>query len=220
MPRVVDLTLSLVPGARGVAMEPKFTVDRDGWNAADWRLYSHAGTHMDAPVHFNASPATIDQTPLAACFGPAWIARIPEIAPRALLAVSDLGSVATTFRPGESLLLHTGWSRHVDNPAIYRDALPRVSEELARWCVERRVRILGVEPPSVADVHNREEVTRIHRLLLEGGVTIVEGLAHLDQLTQERVFFGAVPLKLFGGDGSPVRAFAVEGISPEGWSEV
>ena len=46
-------------------------------------------------------------------------------------------------------------------------------------------------------------------------MTIVEGLAHLDQLTQERVFFAALPLQLAGGDGSPVRAFAIEASAGE-----
>jgi kynurenine formamidase len=102
----------------------------------------------------------------------------------------------------------------VHDIAMYRDQLPRISEELARWCVSRGVNILGVEPPSVADVNNLEEVTRIHKILLSGGVTIVEGLTNLEQLTQERVFFGALPLPLAGADGSPVRAFAIEGIAP------
>ena len=44
MPRIIDLTLPLTPGQRGVAMEPKFTVAHDGWNAATWHLYSHAGS--------------------------------------------------------------------------------------------------------------------------------------------------------------------------------
>jgi kynurenine formamidase len=61
------------------------------------------------------------------------------------------------------------------------------------------------------------ELTHIHQILLSGGVTIVEGLANLDQLEQERVLFGALPLKLAGGDGAPVRAFALEGVSPELW---
>jgi kynurenine formamidase len=85
--------------------------------------------------------------------------------------------------------------------------------------VANQVRILGVEPPSVADVNNRTEITRIHKLLLEGGVTIVEGLAHLDALTQPRVFFHALPLKLAGGDGCPVRAFAYDS-PPATWPAI
>lgn len=220
MPRFVDLTLPLAPGARGVAVEPKFTLERDGWNAATWHLYSHAGTHMDAAVHFGAGPHTIDQQPVERCIGAARVVRLLPCAPRRLLTVADLGAVAKAFLRGENLLLHTGWSAHAGEPALYRDQMPRIGEGLARWCVEAGVNMLGVEPPSVADVNNREEVTRIHKILLGGGVTIVEGLAHLDQLTRERVLFAALPLRLAGGDGSPVRAFAIEGASlvPDGES--
>lgn len=71
------------------------------------------------------------------------------------------------------------------------------------------MKFLGVEPPSVADVNNRAELTRIHRILLGGGVTLVEGLTGLDQLALPRVFFIAAPLKIEGGDGCPCRAFAM-----------
>ena len=215
--RLVDLTLPLTPGMRGVATEPKFTVARDGWNAATWHLYSHAGTHMDAQIHFAAGAETIDTKPLSLCLGPAWLVNLCPIPPRTVLTVAHLGEVAGNFSPGESLLLRTDWHQHVADPAVYRDGLPRIGDELAAWCVARRVKMLGVEPPSIADVNDLPEVTRIHQVLLGGGVTIVEGLAHLDQLTQNRVFFGALPLKLAGGDGCPVRAFAVEGIPADGW---
>ncbi len=213
--RLIDLTLPVRPGMRGVATESTFNVERDGWNASTWHLYSHSGTHMDAPIHFAAGPGTIDQTPLTTCIGPAWVIDLRGCAPQALHTVADLGPVAATFQPGDSLLLHTGWSAHVDNPAIYRDGLPRLSEALATWCVDHRVRLLGVEPPSVADVNHLPEVTRIHQILLSGGVTIVEGLTHLDLLTADRVVFGAMPLKLTDSDGSPVRAFAFEDVDPD-----
>ncbi|MDZ4688298.1 MAG: cyclase family protein [Planctomycetaceae bacterium] len=213
-PRIIDLTLPLSPGQRGVATEPTFTTARDGWNAATWHLYSHAGTHMDAQLHFDAGPETIDTKPLARCLGPAWIVNLTPVAPRTVLTVAHLGAVATDFTAGECLLLRTDWYKHATDPAIYRDGLPRIGDELAAWCVAHRVNVLGVEPPSIADVNNLPEVTRIHKTLLGGGVTIVEGLAHLDQLTQARVFFAALPLKLSGGDGCPVRAIAVEGVDP------
>jgi len=216
LPRIVDLTLALTPGQRGVTMEPKFTVTRDGWNAATWHLYSHAGTHMDSQVHFAAGPETIDTKPLENCLGPATVVNLAQVAPRTLLTVAHLGSVAATFTAGESLLLRTDWHKHVADPAIYRDGLPRISEELARWCVAHRVKILGVEPPSIADVNNLPEVTRIHHILLGGGVTVVEGLAYLDQLTQPRVYFTALPLKLAAGDGCPVRSFAYDS-PPVSW---
>ncbi len=205
----IDLTLSLADGQRGVAFETARSVEKDGWNARTLPLYSHCGTHMDSPLHFGVSEQTIDEFPLSDCMGKAWVVRIAGDCTRRLLTVSDLGGVAETLQPGDSLLLQTGWS-HFVNEDKYRDALPRISEELAKWCVDKGVKILGVEPPSVADVHNLEEVTRIHRILLSGGVIIVEGLTHLELLKGPTVYFMALPLKVVNGDGAPVRALAFE----------
>jgi kynurenine formamidase len=211
MLRLVDLTQTLRAGMRGVAWNTAATLEREGWNARILQLYSHAGTHMDAQAHFAAGRETIDCIPLMRCMGPAWLVDIPGLAPRALITVEHLREVPQLFRPGDSLLLRTGWSQFVDEPSIYRDGLPRIGEDLALWCANNSVKILGVEPPSVADVNNLEEVTCIHKILLTAGVVIVEGLAHLESISSRRVHFTALPLKIDGGDGSPCRAFALEG---------
>jgi arylformamidase len=207
MTRLVDLTLTLRPGMPGVAVEPARTLERDGWNASTFSLYSHCGTHMDAPLHFGVSDETIDQLDVTRCVGLAWVADLTPIEPRALIDVQNLGDIATRLQPGESLLLRTDWSRRVGD-ASWRDELPRVSDALAHWCVRYGVRMLGVEPPSVADVNNLEEVTRIHRILLGGGVTIIEGLSGLDRLRSRRVRLIALPLKIAGADGAPARVVA------------
>jgi arylformamidase len=209
MPRIIDLTIPLGDGLPGVSIKPAKTLEQDGWNATTLHLYSHCGTHMDAPTHFGVSRQTIDQIPLDRCMGPAWVVNLAGIKSRSLIRVADLGQVADRIQEGDSLLLRTGWSRHVHEPS-YRDALPRVSLELAEWSAARKLRMLGVEPPSVADVNNVEELTAVHRVLLDAGIIIVEGLANLDQIHCERVTFMAFPLKVGGGDGAPVRAFAVE----------
>ena len=183
MPHLVDLTQTLRAGMRGVAWDTAATLEREGWNARSLHLYSHTGTHMDAQAHFAAGPETIDRIPLERCMGPAWLVDIPGLAPRALITVEHLSDVQRQFQRGDSLLLRTGWSRFVDEPSIYRDGLPRIGEDLALWCANNSVKILGVEPPSVADVNNLEEVTRIHKILLTAGVVIVEGLAHLERIS-------------------------------------
>jgi len=106
-------------------------------------------------------------------------------------------------------LFRTDWHKRFGTPA-YRNELPRISQELADWLVAQRVALIGVEPPSVADVNNMPELTAVHETLFRGGVLIVEGLAHLDRLTRDTVEFVALPLKISGGDGCPVRAIAIE----------
>lgn len=138
--------------------------------------------------------------------GDAWVVGLDDIQPKALITVADPGPVAGKFSHGDSLLLRTGWSNHADDPQYYRDKFPRVSEELALWCAAKRVKLLGIEPPSVADVNNLDEVTRIHRILLEAKVQIVEGLTNLNQLTERQVWFVAMPLKVAEGEAAPAPA--------------
>jgi kynurenine formamidase len=209
MPRVIDLTLPLASGAKGICIEPASRLETDGWNASKLCLYSHCGTHIDAPVHFGVGAETIDAINVENFIGPAWVADVRPIGPRALIEPQHLGDIAENFKPGESLLICTGWSDYYGQEQ-YREELPRISEELAQWCVEKKVRMLGVEPPSVADVNNIEELTTIHKILFEGGVIVVEGLANLTSLSMPQVTFIALPLKIAAGDGAPARAVAIE----------
>ncbi len=206
----IDLTAPVADGIPGVGIQPAKTIEKDGWNATTLTLYSHSGTHMDSPMHFDCGDQTVDQIPLARCLGTAWVVDLPDLEPKTLLTKAHLGDIVDRFHPGESLLLRTGWHRHRGNPEIFRHGLPRVDEELALWMVEAHVNMLGVEPPSVADVDNLPEVARIHQILLGGDVVIVEGLHGLDRISAEKVRFGAFPLRIQGGDGSPCRAFAVQ----------
>jgi len=209
MSRIIDLTLPLTSGDRGVRIEPARRLEVDGWNATTLCLYSHCGTHIDAPVHFGAGTKTIDAIPAESFVGPAWVVDIRPVEPRALIEPRHLGAVAKQFEPGDSLLICTSWSEHYGKE-IYRNELPRISADMAQWCVDNKVKMLGVEPPSVADVNNIDELTVIHRKLFEGGVIVVEGLANLALLSKPKVTFIALPLKITADDGAPARAIAIE----------
>ncbi len=211
MSRIIDLTLTMRESMRGIAWETANTVAEHGWNARLLHLYSHSGTHMDSPKHFDCGEQTIDEIPLEDCVSAAWVVNLTHLEPKAAISVSDLGEVAAAFEAGQSLLLHTRWSQNVDDSDYYRSSFPRISAELAHWCVDRKVCLLGVETPSVADVFDLPEVTKIHHILLKGQVIIVEGLTNLDQITTPTVTLVALPLKVQAGDGAPCRAMAIEG---------
>lgn len=205
---LIDLSLPIHGGMRGVKKSPCHLLEKDGWNSSTLELYSHSGTHMDAPIHFGCGKQTIDEIPVDRFLSDAWMVDLTGIEPAGLIHVADLGVVADQIQAGQSLILKTGWSAHVDDPGIYRDKLPRISEELALWCVDKQINLIGVEPPSVADVNNLPEVTRIHQILLGGDILIVEGLTNLESLPPSPFRFGAFPLKIQRGDGFPCRAFA------------
>jgi kynurenine formamidase len=210
MSRFVDLTLTMRPGMRGVEFEPGSTFAGQGWQTTTLHLYSHAGTHLDAPRHFWEPGKALDALALEKCMGPARVVDLTFLKPRELITVAHLASYADEIGPGTRLLFKTGWSARADLPD-YRTHFPRVSLPLAEWLAEREIALLGVEPPSVADMGDREELIAVHQALLKAQIVIVEGLANLEALEGPEVTFIALPLKLEGIDGSPVRAIAIEG---------
>lgn len=207
--KIIDLTLPINKKMSGVSIEPAKTLSVDGWNATTLHLYSHSGTHMDAPLHFEINEQTIDKIPTERLISEAWIVDLRHIKPKEEIQISHLTGIISNFKAGQSIILHTGWSKKLGTTA-YRDELPRISCGLANWLGEINVNLLGVEPPSVADVNNIEEVTEIHNILMKNDIIIVEGLCNLEQITQPKVTLITLPLKVEGGDGAPSRVIALE----------
>ncbi len=207
--QIIDLSLPITNAMPGVEISIAKRLEVEGWNATTLTLYSHCGTHMDAPKHFLPGGNSIDQQDLSVLVGPALVVNLAPARPKQLLSVADMAVIADQVRPGARLLLRTDWHKRYGTPE-YRNELPRISIELAHWMVEHQVALVGVEPPSVADVNNMHELTEVHQTLFRGNVVIVEGLANLDQLTEPVVDFIALPLKIVQGDGTPVRAIACQ----------
>ena len=206
--KIVDLTLTYEEGMRGVAFENAKSKSVDGWNSKTLHLYSHAGTHMDAPFHFEVNNQTIDKFEVSRFVCESWVIPIDAHAGQKI-KLEDLGVYADLIEKGDGVILKTGWSAHV-NENIYRDQLPGIHESLANWFVGQGINMLAVETPSVADVTDLETVTKIHEILLAGDIIIVEGLTNLDSVSKQKVKLNALPLKIKGGDGAPARVIAME----------
>ena len=205
--KVIDLTVTYnnqIPGFNARA-----SVQADKLNAHTYEIHSHAGTHIDAPYRYGVNKQTIDDLKLDQLMGKAWVVRLKGIRNSSILRLEHLGEVAQKLEYGDSILLQTGWSKYQGQPR-YRNYLPRIGKELAQWMVKKSVKMLGVEPPSVADLKNMEEAKLIHQILLGGNIIIIEGLKNLDLITQEVVWLIALPLKIENGDGAPARVIAIE----------
>jgi kynurenine formamidase len=210
MTRLVDLTRTYFHGMPGVSLEDSHSVAKQGWNAKKLHIYSHAGTHLDAPFHFGVEGPFVDAISPTKFIGKAWLLNLDGIAPKEVIGVKHLGELTTALLEGDSLVIKTGWSKHFENEELYRNSLPRIGEDLATFLADHKIKMLAVEPPSVADVNNLEEVTKIHKILLTAQIVIIEGLVNLDELQSEVFTLIALPLKIENGDGSPARVLALE----------
>ena len=207
--KIIDLSLTFATGKRGVLFDPALTIAENGFNTTNLHIYSHALTHMDAPRHFINDGWTIEAMDLEKCMGSALVIDLSHKGHNSRITVDDFAPYHDRIHEGARLLLRTDWDQYADED-IYRTDFPRISEELAHWLVACGVWFIGVETPSVASlsVDNRSELTSVHQILLGANITIVESLCNL-RLLPEQVHLIALPLKLDGVDGSPVRAIAL-----------
>jgi len=204
---LVDLTLPLNKGDRGVDWDIAMEIPKDNWNARLLHLYSHSGTHMDAPSHFIPGAKSIDQIDLNKCIGPALLIDLGDVTEKFLIELKHIDRYKNKISRGSRIILKTRWSKYYGLP-VFRDQCPRISLELANYLANLDINLIGVEPPSVADVHNESELVLVHRAFLEKEIVIVEGLCNLDKIPQEEFTIMTLPLPIKDGDGSPCRVVA------------
>lgn len=196
----VDLSVPLnqqtpvYPGDPVISIAPAGVLERDGWNDSTVSINTHVGTHIDAPLHMIAGGKTLDQIPLQQFIGRGVLTPVDTHFDLATVKRSDI-------RPGDIVLFRTGMSGHYHEP-IYFEDYPVMSDEIAAYLVERRVKMVGVDTGSV----DSAEDFPIHKLLLTGGVLIIENLTNLDKLTGPFMIY-ALPIKL-ALDGAPARVVA------------
>jgi kynurenine formamidase len=222
MERWLDLTLAMADGLETGPGGPRLAIMNritHAWSAPRYLpparggcdrmmlLNEHIGTHVDAPYHFVVEGATIDELPLDRFLGSAVAldlsARDPAIPVDVASIERALEAAGEDVQRGDMLLLRT-WAGAPYAPGFLQAT--SLAHEVGRWGVERGLKAIGVDLPSVDSPGDRSFAT--HMALLEAGVLIYETLCHLDQLDRPRFFFSGLPWRLVGGSGCPVRAVA------------
>ncbi len=213
MSRIVDLTLPLYHGVPGLPLDPKcavivhHTIDSMKYNMTQLMTSTHQGTHLDAPFHFFNDGRTVDKLDLNKCVGPAEVFDFTSVPAKYSLTPKDFKKYESRIKKGSRLLLRTDWWKKFPKKEYFSDG-PMISPELARWLVRKEISQLGLETPGVHPI----EWEKVHKILLKAEIVIVEGLAYLNKLKKDKVFFIAAPLKIKGRDGSPIRAIALENL--------
>ncbi|SCZ77288.1 cyclase family protein [Acidaminobacter hydrogenoformans] len=204
--KIIDLThlikenMPVFPGTEPPVLEAANTLERDGFREKKLHMYSHTGTHMDAPAHMINKGWTLDQVGIEAFFGPAV-----KIDARGLKRIEKIHLEPLTDSGAEFLVLWTGWDQYWGTEK-YFGAFPALSLEAAAWLTGLSLKGIGVDAISI-DPMDSEDFA-VHLELLSNDMVLIENLRGLEQLP-EQFIFSAMPLKLEDADGSPVRAYAL-----------
>jgi kynurenine formamidase len=202
-----------------------------GWFYASFAFAApeHGGTHLDAPVHFAEGRLTTDRIPLSGLMGPAAVVDVSDRAtPDYLVTVDDVTAWEAehgVLPDGGILLIRTGWDGFWDDRTAYLGTslegpravaqlhFPGISEELAAWLVANRgVVAVGIDTPSI----DRGQSTdfRAHVTLYAENISGFENVANLDLIPVSGAYVVALPMKIEGGSGGPLRIVAFVPAAP------
>jgi arylformamidase len=178
----------------------------DTANVSVVSLSDHTGTHVDPPLHFIEGGATAEALPVEALVGPCRV-----------IAFDGPGHVSAEWLASaripagtERLLFKTPNSRRWHEPrAPFTRDFTTINESAARWCVDRGIRLVGVDYLSIEPQGPEKAGYPVHRTLLGAGVVIIEGL-DLGDVAPGEYELMCGPLKIAGGDGAPARVFLIE----------
>lgn len=216
------------PTAEGFALEVEFkgmTPKGYFYAANRYRASEHGGTHIDSPIHFARDRKTVDQLPLEQLTGMAVVVDVSAKAQtNADYQITTADLIAWEQQHGPipaqaMLLLRTGFSQHWPDAkkylgtaekgpeAVEKLHFPGLHPDAARWLVANRsIKAVGIDTASID--FGQSKLFESHRVLFEKNVPAFENVAALDQLPVTGAYVLALPMKIQGGSGAPLRIVA------------
>ncbi len=232
---VVDLTYAFDadsvywPTAETFKLETDFEgVTDKGYFYSAYRFSAaeHGGTHLDAPVHFAKGRSSVDQIPLDQLMGPGLIVDVSAQCasnPDYLVSVKDFQDWERKngkIEAGSIVLLRTGYGQYYPDrkkylgtdergaAAVAKLHFPGLDPDAARWLAKNRsIKAIGLDTASID--RGQSSLFESHRVLFENNIPAFENVANLGQLPVKGFRIIALPMKIKGGSGGPLRIVAL-----------
>lgn len=231
--KIIDLTYSFDEKTVYWPTAKPFRLERDSWGkssdgdwyaSASYMASEHGGTHLDSPIHFAEGKSTADEIPIGRLIAPAAVIDISKACAANrdyLLSVADIkgwerrhGRIAD----GAIVLVRTGWGRFWPDRKNYlgSDApgdtanlhFPGISREAAEFLArERRIDGVGIDTASLDFGQSKDFIA--HRILNGANIYGLENVANLERVPEVGATLIALPMKIKGGSGGPVRIIAL-----------
>ena len=202
---IISPSMSTFPGTPAPELSTVATVPANYYRETKLQLYSHMGTHIDAPAHIIENGRTLDQFPAEHFIGSAVV--IPcapqSTEPYPVIDMTALEPYMEAAEAADFLLFSTGWESKWNDSATYRSSYPILAPDIAFFAATRHKKGIGVDTLSP----DRPDKLHFHRAFLsfEEGV-IIENLCNLVSVPAGELFpLCALPLLFKNADGAPAR---------------
>ena len=212
--RVVDLSHVLLPRQEQYTLEVSRRDERQGAEGdvmSTVYMWSHVGTHVEAPLHFLSDGGDTASLEIDRLMGPAIVLDFRHKEVNEAITLEDL-QAAGPIEVGDRVITMTG--RHGQYRTAASHDRPYIAEDACRWLVEdRQIKALGTDS-SGFEVRVGDDRFVNHRLVNQASIPVLECLTNLPELRSQRVFLIALPWPVKGLDACPVRAIAIDPEEP------
>lgn len=223
----IDLTHTLSAdfptffGVPGIEMKRQAELRTDGFNAYIWQLMEHAGTHLDAPIHFSEGGLTADRIEAASLVVPLAVVDVTEQASRNAdyqVSRADLEAYEKMHQripDNACVAMHSGWARYAGDGARFtgKDAagsfhFPGFAPDAAQWLMTERT-VAGIAVDTLSLDHGASKDFRTHYLWLPSGRWGLENVAGLDRVPPAGATLVVGAPKIKDATGGPARLIAL-----------
>ena len=202
--------LRVFPGMAKPLFKKEKTHDKNGLQVTRLETIVHVGTHVDSPLHVISDGEAISEISLDKLIGKAVVLDLKYKAPGEIISTDDMTKYADEVKKGDIVIFNTGYEHY-----FVSDQHCILAPDAALWLVDHEIKCLAVDIPSLDPISRKngkasDQTHPSHHIVLGAGIPLVECLTNLDSLTQKKVFFCCLPLKISYSEGAPARAICIE----------
>ena len=212
--KIIDLTrliaedMPMYPGTDAPKLHVAYSHEESGFMETLISLYSHTGTHIDAPAHFYTNGLTLDQIPIERFVGKALVIDCRNLGKGENISMRLLEEKGSVLYEAEFLLFLTGCSALWGSPDYFVN-FPVLSCEAAEWINRCKLKGVGTDASSIDPVGAVDELLNHKAILKTNNTVFLENLCNLEEIGNELFTLCALPLHTKNSDGAPARIIAM-----------
>lgn len=205
---VIETDMRVYPGDPEVKVENALIHSKDHCHVDKLIMGTHAGTHIDAPFHFSKSGKNLSDYSVDRFIGRGAVIDVSYKKNNEVIFIDDLEPFGEAILKSDFAVIRTGYDKYINSEEYISH--PYLSKEASIYLKDMGIRLVGIDTYSVDSTYNNDNFDA-HDILLSNDILIAENLSNLDKLDlYKNYIFHFVPLKIKNGDGSPIRAYAIE----------
>jgi len=218
--RIIDLTypitesMPMYPGTDAPKLHIAYSHEEFGFMETLISMYSHTGTHIDAPAHLYVDGFTLDKYPIEQFVGKALVVDCRNLKKGEKISIRQLEKKGSILNEADFILFLTGHSMLWGSPDYFNN-FPVMSHEVVEWINLHKLKGIGIDAPSfdpvtVEELESAADELHNHRAVLKTNNTILlENLCKLEEIGNELFTLCALPLNTVNADGAPARIIAL-----------